>query len=80
MVSMHMQTFAKLTPPALGAVLTLSWFLLHLLYVAVGGGRVKLGHVETLVDATGNGLDVGHQLILNGLQVEAVVRCDQVDG
>lgn len=32
-----------------------------------------LGHVEALVDAAGNGFDVGHQLILDGLQVEAVV-------
>lgn len=80
MVSVHMQTFTKWLPPALGAVLTLSRFLLHLLHVAVGGGRVVLGHVEALVDAAGDGLDVGHQLILNGLQVEAVVRRDQVNG
>lgn len=77
---MHAQTLNKLFPPALGAVLTLPWFLLHLLDIAVGGGRVVLGHVEALVDAAGNGLDVGHQLILNGLQVEAVVRRDQVNG
>lgn len=73
MVSLHTQAFGKLSPPALGAVLTLRWLLLHLLHVAVGGGRVVLGHVEALVDATGNGLDVGHQLILDGLQVEAVL-------
>lgn len=39
-----------------------------------------LGHVEALVDAAGDGLDVGHQLLLDGLQVEAVLRGDQVDG
>lgn len=54
--------------------------LLDLLHLAVGVGGVELGHVQALVDAAGNGLDVGHQLVFNGLQVEAVLRGDQVDG
>lgn len=66
--------------PNLGAVLLASWFLLDLLHVTVGAGRVELGHVEALVDAAGDGLDVGHQLVLDGFQVEAVLWCDQVDG
>lgn len=62
----------------LGAVLSASRFLLDRL--AVVAGRVELGHVEALVDAAGDGLDVGHQLVLDGLQVEAVLGGDQVDG
>ena len=54
--------------------------LLHLLHLTVGVGGVELGYVETLVDAAGDGLDVGHQLVFDGLQVEAVLRGDQVDG
>lgn len=50
-----------------------SWFLLDLLHVTVGAGRVELGHVEALVDAAWNGLDVGHQLVFDGLQVEPVL-------
>lgn len=64
----------------LGAVLLVSWFLLNLLYHTVCAVRVVLGHVQALVDAAWNGLDVGHQLFFNGLQVESVVWCDQVYG
>lgn len=39
-----------------------------------------LCHIQTLVNGAGNGLDVSHQLLLDGLQVEAVIRRDQVDG
>ena len=41
---------------------------------------MELGHVQALVDAAGDGLDVGHQLVLDGLQVKAILRGDQVDG
>lgn len=41
---------------------------------------MELCHVQALVDAAGDGLNVGHQLVLDGLQVEAVLRGDQVDG
>lgn len=64
----------------LGAVLLVSLFLLNLLYHTVGAVRVVLGHVQALVDAAWNGLDVGHQLFFDGLQVESVVWCDQVYG
>lgn len=67
--------------PVLGAVLLPSRFLLRRrLLLAVAGARVELGHVEALIDAAWDGLDVGHQLLLDGLQVEAVLRGDQVDG
>lgn len=58
----------------------MSWLLLHLLHITVATGRVELSHVEALVDAAWNGLDVGHQLVFDGLQVESVLWCDQVDG
>lgn len=58
----------------------MSGLLLHLLHLAVGAGAVELGHVQALIDAAGNGLDVGDQLLLDGLQVEPVVRCDEIDG
>lgn len=34
--------------------------------------RVKLGHIQALVNATGDGLNVSDQLILNVLQVVAI--------
>lgn len=55
----------------LGAVLWASWLLLHLLHLTVGA--VELSHVQALVDAAWDGLDVGDQLFLDGLQVESVV-------
>lgn len=58
----------------------MSWFLLDLLHITVYAGWVVLGHVEALVDAAWNGLDVGHQLFFDGLQIESVVWRDQVDG
>lgn len=54
--------------------------VIHLLHLAVRVGGVELGHVQALVDAGGDGLDVRHQLVLDGLQVVAVLRRDQVDG
>lgn len=57
----------------LGALLWASWFLLHLLHLTVCAGAVELGHIQALVDAAWDGLDVGYQLFLNGLQVEPVV-------
>lgn len=57
----------------LGAVLLA--FLVRLLCLTV-----ELGHVQALVDGAGDGLDVGHQLVLDGLQVEAVLGRDQVNG
>lgn len=41
--------------------------------------RVVLRHVQALVDAARDGLDLRHQLVLDGFQVEAVLRSDQVD-
>lgn len=49
-----------------------SCLLLHLLHLAVTAGGVELGHVQALVNAAGNGLDVGHQLVFDGLQVESI--------
>lgn len=57
----------------LGAVLWVSWFLLHLLHLTVCAGAVELRHIQALIDAAWDGLDVGYQLFLNGLQVESVV-------
>lgn len=64
----------------LGAFLLLPWLLLPLLHLTVGSGAVELGHVQALIDAARDGLDVGDQLLLDGLQVEPVVRGDEVDG
>lgn len=55
----------------LGAVLWVAWFLLHLLHLTVCA--MELSHVQALIDAAWNGLDVGYQLFLDGLQVEPVV-------
>lgn len=41
---------------------------------------MELSHVQALIDAARDGLDVGDQLLLDGLQVEPVVRRDEVDG
>lgn len=41
---------------------------------------VVLGHVEALVDDARDGLDLGAELLLDALQVEAVIVRDQVDG
>lgn len=46
----------------------------------LAGLAVELGHVEALVDDAGDGLYVGAQLLLDALQVEAVIVRDQVDG
>lgn len=42
--------------------------------------RVKFCHVQALVDIAWDGLDVGDQLVLDALQVVAILGCDQVDG
>lgn len=42
--------------------------------------RVELGHIETLIDAAGDGFDLCSQLLLYTLQVEAIVIGDQIDG
>lgn len=53
--------------------------LLQLL-LAIGIGGVEFCHIQALVDAARDRLDVGDQLVLDGLQIEAVFRGDQVDG
>lgn len=69
---MSVQSLVCPTVLCLGALL-LSWFLLSLLHITVSAGRVVLGHIQALVDAAWNGLDVGHQLVFDGLQVESVL-------
>ena len=64
----------------LGFPLLPTGLLLHLLHLTVWVGGVELGHVQALVDAAGDGLEIGHQLVLDGLQVKAVLRGDQVNG
>ena len=58
----------------------MSWFLFDFLHVTVAAGGVVLGHVEALVDAAGNGLDIGHQLLFSGLQVDAILWRDEIYG
>lgn len=63
----------------LWAVLLVSWFLLNFLHLAVCTGAMELSHIQALIDAAWNGLDVGDQLFLDGLQVESVLWCDEID-
>lgn len=63
----------------LWAVLLVSWFLLNFLHLTVCAGAMELSHIQALIDAAWNGLDVGDQLFLDGLQVESVLWCDEID-
>lgn len=76
----NLEEWAQHVLPVLGAVLLATGFFLYLFHVTVWARRVVLGHIEALIDAAGNGLDVCHQLVFDGLQVEAIFWRDQVYG
>lgn len=57
---------------------TYSWGSSQL--VLLPGLAVVLRHIQALVDAAGDGLDLRAQLLLDALQVEPVVVGDQING
>lgn len=50
-----------------------SQFLVSVNAIIIWVNRVKLCHIQALVNAAGDGLDVSNQLILNIFQVVAVI-------
>lgn len=48
-------------------------------YLTVRVHRVKLCHIQALIDAARNGLYVRHQLVLNGLQVKTILSGNEID-